>query len=160
MVANWLYRLINMEEKYIRTLQEICQLVTSSIGHWKVIVFHLWPFCDQKHKVKSWGSLIDYSDLLRENVVDVYDQNRKSLNLWPFVLVTSWLPRPRRIRRGNLTWKNYDQFKRSLTRFSPVRLGVLDGPSPTIQPFIYIFPIILVSYMGQAQHYSLFIFGL
>ena len=38
------------------TLQEICQLVTTTIGHWKVTNFHLRPFCDQKQKVKSWRS--------------------------------------------------------------------------------------------------------
>jgi hypothetical protein len=51
-----------------RSLQEICYLVALQIGPWMVDVFHLRPFCDQKHLVKSWPSLMKHNDLLCEMV--------------------------------------------------------------------------------------------
>ena len=131
--------------KTSNTLQEICQLVTNTIGHWMVTVFNLWPFCDQKHKVKSWGSLTDNSDLLCEKVVDVYDQNIPTVAFWS--LATS--PGHVGIQCGNLMWH----------KIQPGPIRCLYGPSPLIQPIYIFFYEFFVSFMDQAQHCSLFIFG-
>ena len=71
------------------SLHEICQLVTLTIGHWKVIVFHLRPFCDKKQKVKSWRPKTEINDLLCEKVVEGNDQNKTSPVQRPSVLVVN-----------------------------------------------------------------------
>ena len=129
----------------LHPLQEICQLVTLTIGHWKVMVFHLRPFFDQKQKVKSWWSLTDYSDLLCEKVVDVYDQNMSTVAFWS--LATS--PGHVGIQRGNLMWHKIQPGPiRCFTWAEPNNstylcfflsiFGQVHGPSPTIRPFYFL----------------------
>ena len=60
---------------------------------------------------------------------------------------------------SNPTWQNSDQMKWSSIRISLIQFISLHGLSPTIQPFYYMFFLtILIGYMGQAQHFSLFYF--
>ena len=78
-------------------------------------------------------------------VKDVYDQNIPTVAFWS--LATS--PGHVGIQRGKLMWH----------KIQPGPIRCLYGPSPLIQP-IYVFSYeFFVSFMDQAQHCSLFIFG-
>ena len=98
-------------------------------------------------------------DLFSEMVITVYDQIRGSRIydqlFWSYA-ASHWHVRS---YVANPTWQYCDQMRRSLIRISPAQIGVLYGPSPTIQPIYIFFLPILISYMGLFYHLWLFIFG-
>ena len=116
------------------SLQEICQLVTLHIGHWKVTFFHLWPFCDQKQLVKRWASLMKLRDLLGKLVINVCDQKKGhrfyDQFIWSLTIRTDHV----RSNVVELTWQNSDQTKWSQIRISPILFSHLYGPSLIIRP--------------------------
>ena len=114
------------------------QLVTTTIGHWKVIAFHLRPFFDQKQKVKSWGSLTDYSDLLCEKVVDVYDQNTSIVSFWSLATSLGHVG----IQHGKLMWHKIQP--------GPIRCFTWAEPINSAF-YICFFLSIYASYMGLAH---------
>ena len=78
-------------------------------------------------------------------LVDVYDQNTSTVAFWSLASAPGHVG----IQHGNLTWH----------KIQPGPIRCLYGPSPLIQPIYIFFYEFFVSFMDQAQHCSLFIFG-